>query len=152
MKKYVGLFVVIAIAVLAFMPVQGGVEEEKTAIIKLNEKQMSKYNARDYEATMEVWAHEPYVVHAFTNPPTVGWKAIDERYKKMFSNPNSTAVYTSRTASNVEIIINGNIAFMLYDEHIEYIEEGENKTTDYKALKYFEKKNGEWKVIAVMPR
>lgn len=150
--KLASLFFAIAVIAPALILPGHGQDADKMAIIELNEKQMSAFNARDYEATSDVWAHEDYVVHAFSNPPTVGWKAIDERYKKMFANPNPTYVYTSRTAANVEIEINGNIAFMLYDEHINYTEEGEKKSNDYKSLKYFEKKAGQWKVIAVIPR
>jgi ketosteroid isomerase-like protein len=151
MKFYMVLLVFVTTAIMAFIPAHEN-GADKAAIIKLNENQMVAFNARDYLATMEIWAHEPYIVHGFTEPPTVGWKAIDERYEKMFSRRNPAITYTARTASNYEIHINGNVAFILYDEKIEYTEDGDKKKNEYKTLKYFEKKNGKWKVVAVIPR
>ena len=55
------------------------------------------------------------------------------------------------TASNYDIRLNGNVAFVFYDQHQEYTEEGERKTDTHRELKYFEKKDGEWKVVVVIP-
>jgi ketosteroid isomerase-like protein len=130
---------------------QVDIAAEEAAIKAVNEKNMAAANAADYEGEAEVWAHEPYIVHGFYEPVKVGWDTLSAHYKTTFSNREPGLVFHARTASNYDIRMNGNIAFVLYDEHVEFTQDGEKRVNDYKTLKYFEKKNGQWKVIGVFP-
>jgi len=125
---------------------------EEAAIIAVNEKQMTAFITHDYQAEAEVWSQEPYIVHYESAGPNVGWEAISANYKTIF-NPGleGGVVYHSMTASNYDIHINGNVAFVFCDQHQEYTVDGERKADSHRELKYFEKKDGQWKVIVVIP-
>jgi hypothetical protein len=127
------------------------IEAEKAAIVAVNEKNMAAFVSRDYDGEAEVWAHEPYVVHAQGQFARVGWETISANYKTTFSRQNPNVVWNSMTASNYDIRLNGNIACVFYDQRTETTRNGEKRTNDAKNLKYFEKKNGQWKVIGVFP-
>ena len=125
---------------------------EEAAIIAVNEKQMAAYVARDYAGEAEVWAQEPYIVHYYSTAPDIGWETISSRYKaNLDPAPESGRVYHVMTASNYDIRLNGNIAFVFYDQHEEYTEERERKADDHRELKYFVKTDGQWKVVLVIP-
>ena len=127
-------------------------DAEKAAIKAVNEKQLAAYVGRDYDGEAEVWAQEPYIVHASRNPPTVGWEKLSASYRTEFAPESEpSVVFHVMTASNYDIHLNGNVAFVFFDQHVEYTEDGERKTGDGKSLKYFEKKNGQWRIIAVIP-
>ena len=107
------------------------------------------YFPADGEA--EVWAQEPYILHASFDPYLVGWEKLSSNYRTNFAPESEpSAVVHVMTASNYDIHLNGNVAFVFYDQHSEYTEDGERKTGDSKSLKYFEKKNGQWRIIAII--
>jgi ketosteroid isomerase-like protein len=125
---------------------------EEAAIKAVNEKQLAAVVSLDYDGEAEVWAQEPYIIHASYDPYLVGWEKIGAHYRTSFapeSEPRS--VLHVLTASNYDIHLNGNVAFVFYDQHSEYTEDGERKTGDGKLLKYLEKKNGQWRIIAIIP-
>ena len=125
---------------------------EEAAIIAVNEKQMAAFVARDYAGEAEVWVQEPYIVHYYATGPDIGWKTISSRYKAILDPASESGrVYHEMTASNYDIRVNGNVAFVFYDQHEEYTEESERKTDDHRELKYFEKTDGQWKVVLVIP-
>lgn len=125
---------------------------EKAAIKAVNQKQMTAFITGDYQGEAEVWSQEPYIVHYESEGPNIGWEAISSNYETIFDPASETGVvYHSMTASNYDIRLNGNVAFVFYDQHQEYTEEGERKTDTHRELKYFEKKDGEWKVVVVIP-
>jgi len=125
---------------------------EKAAIIAVNEKQMQAFITHDYQAETEVWSQEPYIVHYQSDGSDIGWQAISSRYKTIFQPDSETSVtYHSMTGTNYDIRLNGNVAFMFYDQHQDYTQDGERKTDSHRELKYFEKKDGQWKIIVVFP-
>jgi ketosteroid isomerase-like protein len=127
-------------------------DSEEAAIKAVNEKQMAAYVGRDYDGEAEVWAQEPYIAHAGRNPPTVGWEKLSASYRTSFAPESEpSVVFHAMTASNYDIHLNGNVAFVFFDRHREYTVDGERKTDDGKSLKYFEKKNGQWRIIAIIP-
>ena len=125
---------------------------EKDAIIAVNEKQLTAFITHDYQAEAEVWSQEPYIVHYESAGPNVGWEAISANYKTIFEPSTEPGVVIhSMTATNYNIHLNGNVAFVFYDQHSDYTENGERITDSHRELKYFEKKDGEWKIIVVIP-
>jgi ketosteroid isomerase-like protein len=127
-------------------------DSDEAAIKAVNEKQLAAFVNRDYDGEAEVWAQEPYIAHANHDPISVGWEKLSAHYKTAFASESEPSVVLhAMTASNYEIHLNGNVAFVFYDQHYEYTEDGERKTADSKALKYFEKKDGQWRIVAIIP-
>jgi ketosteroid isomerase-like protein len=127
-------------------------DSEEAAIKAVNEKQLTAFVNRDYGGEAEVWAQEPYIAHGNHDPVSVGWEKLSAHYKTAFAPESEPSVVLhSLTASNYDVHLNGNVAFVFYDQHAEYTEDGERQTMESKALKYFEKKDGQWKIIAIIP-
>ena len=127
-------------------------DSDEAAIKVVNEKQLAAFVSRDYDGEAEVWAHEPYILHASHDPYLVGWEKLGANYKSNFASElDPSFVLHEMTASNYKVHLNGNVAFVFYDQHSEYTEDGERKSADSKSLKYFEKKNGKWRIVAVIP-
>ena len=55
------------------------------------------------------------------------------------------------SASNFDVHLNGNVAFVFYDEQSSITYEGEKRSASYRNIKYLEKKGGEWKLVAILP-
>ena len=88
---------------------------EEAAIKAVNEKQMAAYVARDYAGEAEVWAQEPYIVHYYSAAPDIGWDTISSRYRTNLDPASGSGrVYHVMTASNYDIRLNGNVAFVFY--------------------------------------
>ncbi len=146
---YVILYVIIC---LSSCEQKVDIAAEEASIIAVNEKQMAAFVARDYAGEAEVWVQEPYIVHYHAAAPDIGWQTIGSNYQTSFDpEADPGRVYHAMTASNFDIRLNGNIAFVFYDQHEEFTEEGERITYDHRELKYFEKKDGQWKIIVVIP-
>lgn len=110
----------------------------------------------DYERLAAAWVHEPYVVHATIDSVVkVGWESLSVAFKNNLENnielinkePDKYGVEV--TQSNFDISLNGNVAFVNHDEHLEGIWAGEETSNDIKVVKYLLKKDGEWKLVAV---
>ncbi len=126
-------------------------EEEaiKAALIK----EMDTFKNFDYEGIASVWSHEPYIYH--NSFGIVGWDSLSIQYKTIIREVQEKgpeyATIRELSASNFDIHLNGNVAFVLYDEQSDYTWEGEESSGVHKVMKYFEKKEGEWKLVAVLP-
>ncbi len=130
------------------------VAAEEAAIKAVNQKQLDAVRTVSYEGEAAVWAHEPYIVHGTTvgwDSLSVGYKKTFEEWKELMKNEPDKYHRDEWTGSNYDIHLNGNVAFIFYDEHIRGIWEGESVSTDFRRLKYLEKKDGEWKIVAVLP-
>jgi ketosteroid isomerase-like protein len=126
-------------------------EEAIKAIIK---KQLVAVGNFDYEGEAEVWAHEPYIVaHG-----VVGWDSLSIWYKTNFrefsekvkEDPENYVPYQA-SASNFDIHLNGNVAFVFYDHQSSYTYDGEKHSGVSRRLKCLEKKEGKWKMVAFLP-
>ena len=151
---HIHLIMVICCGIVILSSCENSVDSaaEKAAIIAVNEKQMQAFITHDYQAETEVWSQEPYIVHYQSDGSDIGWQAISSRYKTIFQPDSETSVtYHSMTGTNYDIRLNGNVAFVFYDQHQDYTQDGERKTDSHRELKYFEKKDGQWKVIVVFP-
>jgi len=144
--------ILVLIVCLSSCDQKADIAAEEAAIIAVNEKQMTAFVARDYAGEAEVWVQAPYIVHYHAAAPDIGWQTISANYQTSFDpEAEPSRIYHSMTASNYDILLNGNIAFVFYDQHEEYTEEGEKITTDHRELKYFEKNDGQWKIVVVIP-
>jgi len=125
-------------------------EEEtiKTAI----RNETNAFDDNDYERLAAAWVHEPYVGHARMNGSKVGWDSLSVAFKNFIElknkEPDKYRV-KERTQSNFDIYLDGNAAFVIHDESGEGIWAGEEFSFDIKLVKHLEKKDGEWKLVAV---
>ncbi|MCB7130424.1 MAG: nuclear transport factor 2 family protein [Candidatus Brocadiales bacterium] len=132
------------------------VAAEEEAIKAVNQKQLDAVCSADYEGEAAVWAQEPYIVIRKSGRKIVGWDSLSVWYKETFEKnrelvQNEPDKYRidECSGSNYDIHLNGNAAYIHYDEHAEGIWEGEEFSNDSKVAKYLEKIDGEWKIVAV---
>jgi|GEM_PF-1423303 hypothetical protein len=131
---------------------------EEEAIKAVLHKQLVVVSNQDYEGEAAVWAHEPYIVRHSGDSYIVGWDSLSIFYKTWFGevreklkeDPEYLTMREYR-ASNFDIHLNGNVAFVFFDEHYDYTWEGEDYSGVSRGLKYLEKKEGEWRIVAVLP-
>ncbi len=131
------------------------VAAEEEAIKTAIQNETNAFVDNDYERLAAAWVHEPYVAHASMGGGKVGWDSLSVAFKNAIENaielknkePDKYRV--EFTQSNFDIHLDGNAAYVLYDEHREGIWEGEEFSNDIKVVKYLVKKDGEWKLVAV---
>ncbi len=129
------------------------VAAEEAAIKAVCQAQLDAFRAFDYEAEAATWVQEPYTVRKAGSSFIKGWDSLSVYYKNTFEQyKNDPANYNIEefSASNFDIHLNGNVAFVFYDEHNHGVWEGESFSNDSRVLKYLEKKDGEWKIVAVL--
>ena len=152
MRNPVIFLVLLAALGLAACEQKVDVAAEEEAIKAVNQKQLDAIRTADYEGEAAVWAQEPYIVHGTVTDPVVGWDSLSVYYKKTFEERrNEPDKYRIEefTGSNYHIHLHGDAAYILYDEHVKGIWEGEEVSNDYKVAKYLEKIDGEWQIVAV---
>ena len=128
---------------------------EKEAIKAVLQKQLVAVSNLDYEGEAEVWAQEPYIVRQSGDSYIVGWDSLSVFYKTWFrevreKGPEYWTVREMR-GSNFDIHLNCNVAFVFYDEHYDYTWESKDYSGVSRLLKYLEKKDEGWKIVAVLP-
>ena len=158
MRNPVILLVILAALGLVACEQKVDVAAEEEAIKVVIQKQLDAVRTASYKGEAAVWAHEPYIVHGTADGGVVGWDSLSVGYKKTFEEwkelmKNEPDKYhrDEYTGINYDIHLNGNVAFVFYDDQIRGIWEGESVSTDGRRLKYLEKKDGEWKIVAVLP-
>lgn len=132
------------------------VAAEEEAIKAVIQKQLDAVRTASYEGEAAVWAHEPYIFHS-GGGGFVGWDSLSVLYKKTFKEwkefmKNEPDKYhrDEYTGINYDIHLNGNVAFVFYEDKIRGVWKGESVSTNGRRLKYLEKKDGEWKIVAVI--
>ena len=128
---------------------------EEEAIKVVLQQQLDAVKAFSYEGEAAVWAHEPYVMKVSEGKVTLGWDSLSVVYKKSFEEAKKDPEnYKMRefTALNFEIYLNGNVAFVFHDQHYDHTWEGKEYSGVSRSVKYLEKKEGKWKIVAVFPQ
>jgi len=156
MRNPIIYLVVLAALGLVACEQQVDVAAEEAAIKAVCQAQLDAFRAFDYEGEAATWAHEPYIVIRKSGNKVIGWDSLSVWYKSNFEKrrelmKNEPGNYTRRefSGSNYEIHLNGNAAYIFYDQHSAGIWEGEEFSNDSKVAKYLEKIDGEWKIVAV---
>jgi ketosteroid isomerase-like protein len=149
MKKIIfSLFAVLLIAGCTPPKEEIDIAKEEEAIKQVVQATLDAIKAESYDAIAATWVHAPYVVRK----DMVGWDSVSvffqESLKEWFDGPENNQISVF-TASNFDIYINGNFASVFHDERLERIWDGEEMTSDSRVHKYFEKIEGEWKVITL---
>ncbi|MBA7615131.1 MAG: hypothetical protein GH143_02790 [Calditrichaeota bacterium] len=152
MRNPVVFLVLLAALGLVACEQQVDVAAEEEAIKAVIQKQLDAVRTASYEGEAAVWANEPYIVIRKSGRKIVGWDSLSVYYKKTFEErrdePDKYRI-EEFTGSNYDIHLHGNAAYVLYDEHVKGVWEGEDVSDDYKVAKYLEKMHGEWKIVAV---
>ncbi len=128
---------------------------EEEAIKTVIKNQLVAFKNLDYEGEAATWAHEPYILRVSGESLIVGWDSLSTWYKTNFRElrEKGPEYFTMREfgASNFDIHLKGNVAFVLFDEYSDYTFEGKEYSDVSRVVKYFEKKEGEWKMVATFP-
>ncbi len=166
--KIICLFALILAGIIACQEVEVKVEAvaeekvelaaEKEAIKAVLQKQLDVASNLDYEGEAAVWAHEPYIVRHSGDSYVVGWDSLSTFYKTGFKEGREKVkedpeywMVREFSAKNFDIHLNGNVAFVFYDEHFDGFREGKERSGVSRVLKYLEKKEGEWRIVALLP-
>ncbi|OVE80080.1 hypothetical protein BVY01_00885 [bacterium I07] len=128
------------------------VEAEKVAIKKVIVQQDLAWKNRNLKGEEDVWANTPYIFRGFPIKwNQVGWEALEAWYKgSMERNPDPIPGYrTERSDFNIHVI--GNAAWAVYHQTT-YSKNAEGKMEwlDAWQVRFFEKIEGEWKIVLQM--
>ena len=153
MRKNIFYVLLLAILTIAACQEKTDVAAEKEAIKAINQKELEACENFNYEGEAKIWLHEPYIVHnnPSGNEMIRGWDELRTYYKDLYGKfKQDSASNIEITAKNFDIRIEGNNAFLIYDESLESVLSGEKYSHKTKVYKYFIKKDGEWKLLAVL--
>jgi ketosteroid isomerase-like protein len=148
------LFYVLSLSLLVLVSCQPPVDmaAEEAAIKAVNQKQLEANEAFNFEGESAVWLHAPYILHATAaaGEGKLGWDSLSVYYKERFdAAKKDTATQYNFTVENFTVQIEGNAAFVTYDESFKGTVAGNQFDSNYKVHKYFIKKEGEWKILAI---
>ena len=145
---------------------------EKEAIKVAIQDEKDAFRTLDYEGYAASWVQAPYTLHPGfgqsqitfecagrilmvldLDEHVVGWDSISVVAKNvietMKKEPDKNRI-DELTASNFDIHLNGNIAFVIYDENSKGIFGGEPFSTESnRQVIYLVKKDEEWKLVAI---
>jgi hypothetical protein len=129
-------------------------QQERTAIMQVIAAESAAFWHKDFAAWAQYWRHTGYVRMMgwwARGGVTVieGWEALSQRIKSTMSanpEPNPTAVHVRR--ENVNLRINGNMAWATYDQ---VGQDTGDVAMDMPGLsretRILEKHQGEWKIV-----
>jgi hypothetical protein len=128
-------------------------EKEKKAIIASLTAETENFYKRDYEGVIKYFVHTDYAFHAWNNSDgtfnaTVGWPAINEKYKNYIKeNPVPAGSSSHPKVERRNMIFkffNPKLAFVTWDQ---YNSDSEKKTFQLsKETRIMEKQDGLWKI------
>ena len=128
-------------------------EKEKKAIIESINAETAAFFKGDYEEVIKYFVHTDYAFHAWNNgdgtySATVGWPAINEKYKDYIkNNPVAEGSSSHPKVERRNLIFkffNPNLAFVTWDQ---YNSDREMKTYRLsKETRIMEKQDGLWKI------
>lgn len=141
-QKYTLLFPLIFVVGSTF-----GQTTDADAIKTTVRRETQSYWAADSKAWLDCWADVPESNNLYYSEQNhkVGQVAMPKNGLGMMAGRKPTKMKTE--ISNEQLRINGNAAFLQYDQHVTREEDG---AQDYShQTRYLEKINGVWKIIHV---
>lgn len=112
------------------------------AIKKTIEAEKAASDTGDYKAYLSHWVKAPYSSFLYNGILLTGdalWKTMDERWAK------AKARKVNNTRSDWNIRINGDAAYVTFNQHSEIIEN--NKVIETVEGRFLEKIKNEWKIV-----
>lgn len=127
--------------------------KEKIAIIEALTAETENFFKRDYEGVKKYFVQSEYAFHAWNNADgtfaaTVGWRAIDEKFRNYIrQNPvpaGSSSHPKVERHNMVWKFYNSEVAFLIWDQ---YNSDQSSKMFNHsKETRLMEKQNGIWKI------
>lgn len=132
-------------------PVQSpqSIAADEAAIKTVIEGLTTAMYTRDFKTYLSYWSTAPYVSRVSTDREGNVTKMTGDEYRKTVEQYAAQHLKPSEekaTRSNWLIRVNGNSAFVIFDQHNEY---PDGTTRDSVEERYLERINSEWKVINV---
>ncbi|GAA4419651.1 hypothetical protein GCM10023187_54170 [Nibrella viscosa] len=142
------LIIVVALWCCFTVPSQGQSDQDAIKKVLLNETQ--GFFTRDKAKWANAWAHTPYIYFAANLYGgdfmlIKGWSNLEKQFANQFKSKKLLDKVSIQNA-NYTIHLNGNMAFVSYDQTLF---DSQGKTTS-KESRVLEKLNGEWKIINVI--
>lgn len=151
MKNLIVLVAIVSVLMGCQQKLQPDLAVEKESVKAVILKQLDAVETLSYEGEAAVWAHEPYIVKEGAGKVIVGWDSLSADYNRMFTEgQKNPANYNLKfTPTNFDIRINGTFAVCMYDEKSDGMWAGEAYAHNSRLIKLLEKKDGNWKIVAV---
>jgi len=128
-------------------------EKETNAILESLTAETENFYKRDYEGVIKYFVHTDYAFHAWNNADgtyhaTVGWPAINEKYKNFIQNnpvkPGTSSHPKVERRNMIYKFYSSELAFVTWDQ---YNSDDEMKTYQIsKETRIMEKQDGLWKI------
>ncbi|WP_373513554.1 nuclear transport factor 2 family protein [Persicitalea sp.] len=133
---------------------QGASAKDEAAIKKVIEGLTTSMYARDLKTYLNYWSTAPYVSRVSTDREGKVTKMTGDEWRKTVEKAaaqNPKPSQETATRDNWLIRVNGNAAFVVFDQHNQY---ADGTTRDSVEERYLERVNNEWKIVSVtvLPR
>ena len=132
------------------MPIQGGEDPEKKAVMELIDKQSPNSGMPTLESKFTSWVHEPWVQKRTSNRELLGWEKIKSRYEETAENtwPNYKGVM--REKSNLHYKRFDDLAWVTWSQKTVGIRKDDTKADPSYSweARLVQKVNGEWKIVS----
>lgn len=130
------------------------VAADEAAVKNVIEGLTTAMYARDFKTYLNYWSTAPYVSRVATDREGNVTKMTGDEYRKtvaQYAAQNLKPSGEKATRDNWMIRVNGNSAFVIFDQHNEY-PDGTNRNSVEE--RYLERVNNEWKIvnITVLPK
>lgn len=127
----------------------GTLADQEAAIKKVIEGQTVAAYARDGKAYMSYWANAPYVSRVSSDAVSAVSKLVGDEFRKAITESGAKStepVKDKVTRENYVIRVNGNSAFVIFDQHNERPDGTVRHSVEER---YLERINTEWKLVNV---
>lgn len=133
---------------------QAASAEDETAIKKVIEGETTAMYSRDFKTSFNYWANVAYISRVSTDKEGKVTKMTGDELRKIaeqYAAQNLAPSKETATRENWFIRVNGNAAFVIFDQHNQY---PDGKTRDSVEERYMERIDNEWKIVNVtnLPR
>jgi len=158
MKTKLIIFTLLLSSLLPFAPNAAAQKtasaEDEAAIKKVIEGETKALYDRDFKTFFNYWANVSYVSRVSTDQEGKVTKMTGDELRKMgeqYAAQNLKPSQETATRENWLIRVNGNAAFVIFDQHNQY---PDGKTRDSVEERYLERIDNEWKIVNVtnLPR
>ena len=128
--------------------------EDEAAIKKVIEGLTTTMYARDFKTYLNYWSTAPYVSRVGVDQEGKVTKMTGDEWRKVaeqYATQNLKPSQETATRENWLIRVNGNAAFVVFDQHNQY---PDGTTRDSVEERYLERVSNEWKIVnvTVLPR
>lgn len=127
---------------------------DEATIKKVVEGATTSFYARDFKTYLNYWSTALYVSRVWIDQEGKVTKMTGDELRKMaeqYAAQNPKPSQEIATRENWLIRVNGNAAFVVFDQHNQY---PDGKTRDSVEERYLERIDNEWKIVnvTVLPR